>query len=210
MDSLADLTLRTSYHKGRDDVAEEFYLPCMRRANEFDRAVGYFRSTVFIIAWPALRDFILRGGRIRVLCSQVLAAEDIDALEQGYAARVDAMLASRLLEEVRSLLRDEEILDCARVLAALVARHSLELQIAVLKELDLRGANGRIFHDKLGIFRDTFGNVVIFKGSMNETWTGLAADGNHLQCLWGAGRVGKDFPIRSGSAHRGGGGMGAD
>src|SRR5262249_10278152 len=31
---------------------------------------------------------------------------------------------------------------------------------------------------KLGIFRDEHGNLVIFKGSMNETWTGLAADGN--------------------------------
>jgi hypothetical protein len=69
MGILKELTLQTSYHKGRDDIAEDFYLPCMRRASEYDRAVGYFRSTAFIIAWPALRDFVRRGGRIRVLCS---------------------------------------------------------------------------------------------------------------------------------------------
>ena len=175
---LSELTLQTSYHKGRDDIAEAFYLPCMYRASEYDRAVGYFRSTAFIIAWPALRDFVQRGGKIRVLCSQVLASDDIDALEKGYSARADEVLASRLLEEVRGLLRDQVLREPARVLAALVARGTIELQIAILREAEVRSASGRIFHDKLGIFRDEIGNLVIFKGSMNETWTGLAADGN--------------------------------
>lgn len=178
MASLADLTLRTSYHKGQDDIAAEFYLPCMERASEYDRAVGYFRSSVFVIAWPALRDFVLREGRIRILCSQVLGAEDIDALEAGYAARTDEVIKNRLLEEVRSLLRDDSLRSPARILAALVARGTINLQIAILRDDDLRGARGRIFHDKLGIFRDASGNTVMFKGSMNETWTGLAAGGN--------------------------------
>ena len=178
MRSLSELTLQTSYHKGRDNIAESFYLPCMQRATEYDRAVGYFRSAIFIIAWPALREFVRSEGRIRVLCSQVLAAEDIDALEAGYAARADELLAARLVEEVRELLKDELLHDPARVLAALVARGTIELQIAILREADSRGAKGRIFHDKLGVFRDDRGNLVIFKGSMNETWSGLSADGN--------------------------------
>jgi superfamily II DNA or RNA helicase len=178
MGNLSELMLRTSYHKGRDNIANDFYLPSMRRAIEYDRAVGYFRSTVFTIAWPALRDFVQQGGHIRILCSQVLADEDIEALEKGYTARLDKALAARFLEEVRSVLRDDVMCAPARILAALVARGTLELKIAVLREADIRLASGRIFHDKLGIFRDDHCNFVIFKGSMNETWTGLAADGN--------------------------------
>ncbi|NPU64718.1 DEAD/DEAH box helicase family protein [Bradyrhizobium sp. 83012] len=178
MPLLSELNLRTSYHKGRDDIANDFYLPCMRRATEYDRAVGYFRSTVFLIAWPALRKFIEQGGRIRILCSQVLAEQDIAALEAGYSARVDEILNARLLEEVKSLLREETILVPAKILAALVAQGSIDLQIAVLRDTQVRGASGRIFHDKLGIFRDATSNIVIFKGSMNETWAGLSADGN--------------------------------
>lgn len=178
MGVLSELTLRTSYHKGRDDIAEDFYLPCMRRASEYDRAVGYFRSTVFLVAWPALRDFVERGGKIRILCSQVLADEDINALEEGYSARVDEALAARFLGEVRGLLHDYVLRDPARVLAALVARGTIDLQIAVLRDTDAKAAKGRIFHDKLGIFRDELNDLVIFKGSMNETWSGLAADGN--------------------------------
>lgn len=109
---------------------------------------------------------------------EALAGADIQALDAGYSARVDQILAARLLEEVRGVLRDEVLSEPARVLAALVARGVLELQIAVLRETDVRAAQGRIFHDKLGIFRDDAGNTVIFKGSMNETWKRLAADGN--------------------------------
>lgn len=178
MGALSDLELRTSYHKGRDDIAEQFYLPCMRRALEYDRAVGYFRSTIFVVAWQALREFVTAGGSMRVLCSQVLSAEDIDALDEGYAAKADATLASRLLAEVRSALADPQLSEPTRILAALVARGTLSLQVAVLRDAELRGPAGRIFHDKLGIFRDGAKNTVVFKGSMNETWTGLANDGN--------------------------------
>lgn len=178
MSDLSQLSLKTSYHKGRDDIARDFYLPCMQRSSEFDRAVGYFRSTAFIIAWPALKGFVHRGGKIQVLCSQVLADADVEALEAGYAARADAIVGARLREEVVSLLRDDTLRNPARVLAGLVAHGVLDLQIAVLRESDLRTAKGRIFHDKLGIFRDPLGHRVVFKGSMNETWTGLSADGN--------------------------------
>jgi len=177
--SLADLQLKTSYVKGRDDIAEDFYLPCMRRAVRYDRAVGYFRSTVFAVAWPALREFVVGNqGAMRILCSHVLADPDIDALSDGYAARVDAALAAHFREEVRGLLDEPDLHQPVRVLAALVASGTLEVKVAVLQASDRGTARSRIFHDKLGVFADAAGNTVIFKGSMNETWTGLAADGN--------------------------------
>ena len=132
MTDLATLSLKTSYHKGRDDIANDFYLPAMRCAIEYDRAVGFFRSTVFIIAWPALRDFVARGGKIRILCSQMLSPDDIEALDKGYAARVEEVVAARLQDEVSTLVDDETMSEPARVLAALVATRVVELKIAIL------------------------------------------------------------------------------
>ncbi len=174
---LTDLDLLTSYHRGENDIAEEFYMPAMRRATRYDRAVGFFRSTAFIISWPALRDFVARGGRMRILCSQVLSPDDIGALDEGYAARVDAVLAARLRVEVAALLADPEMAQPSRILAALVGAGVIEFRVAIWRPSD-EGPLSRIFHDKLGFFRDDAGAVVMFKGSMNETWMGLAADGN--------------------------------
>ena len=48
---LSELAIKPSYTKTDDDIAEEFYLPCMRNSNAYDRISGYFGSTIYIIAW---------------------------------------------------------------------------------------------------------------------------------------------------------------
>ena len=97
MGSLRELKLHTSYHKGSDDIAAAFYLPCMGRSTAYDRAVGFFNSTVYAIAWPSLKDFVGRGGRMRIVCSPVLSPDDIDALENGYS-----LLAEKLKNALKS------------------------------------------------------------------------------------------------------------
>lgn len=61
------------------------------------------------------------------------------------------------------------------MLATLIALEVVDIRIAFMKKT---GRHERLFHDKLGIFHDRCGNAVAFKGSMNETWSGLSADGN--------------------------------
>ena len=104
---------------------------------------------------------------------------------------MDETISARLREEVVALLEDQHMSEPARVLAALVATEVIELKIAVLHPLS-GATTTRIFHDKLGILRDRRGSIVIFKGSMNETWSGLAADGNlesvDVACSWLGGR----------------------
>lgn len=191
MTGLAGLNLHTSYRKGRDDIAHDFYLPMMEAAITYDRAVGYFRSSIFIIAWSALRGFVQRGGKLRILCSQVMSEGDLAALEQGYAARVNEELAARLQAEVESLLADDDVAEPTKILAALVAENVVELKVAILRPA-AGAAEHRIFHDKVGIVSDVHGARVAFKGSMNETWGGLA-DGGNLEsvdvfCDWIDGR----------------------
>ena len=43
MRRLASLPLNTEYRKGKDDITQDFYLPCMRVADRYDRAVAEAR-----------------------------------------------------------------------------------------------------------------------------------------------------------------------
>ena len=172
MPALADLNIRPSYRKGEDDIAADFYLPCMGRAQYYDRAVGFFSSSIYLIAWTAISDFIARDGRMRLICSPLLSQADIDALSEGYRSRTDDAALSDL---ARQMLSNDQTRLPTRVLASLIRDRVLDVRIAVPTD---RASFQRIFHDKVGIFRDEHGNKVVFKGSMNETWSGLAADGN--------------------------------
>lgn len=191
MASLADLDLIPAYRKGNQDIAADFYLPCMAAASSYDRAVAFFRSTVFFLAWPSLRLFVERGGRIRLICSPIVSSSDAAALAEGYDARTDTDLVIRLKDQISSMLNDPILEKPTRVIATLVALEVMELQIAeVPAQPD--PLVSRLFHDKVGIFKDQHGNSVVFKGSMNETWAGLSVDGNlesvDVYLSWGDAR----------------------
>jgi len=173
--SLRSIDYKTSYNRGWDDIASEFYLPSMRGSIQYDRAVGFFSSSVLLLAWDALEKFVGRGGRIRIVCSHHMSDADIRALSSGYSC--DEIVENALHEQIEQLLQDEKTRNPLKLLACLVRSHVMDLKVAVVDEYTGVQA-GAMFHSKLGLFRDDQSNVVAFKGSMNETWNGLANDGN--------------------------------
>ena len=175
--ALTDLSLKQAYHKPEDDIAHTFYLPCLAVAQTYDRAVGYFSSAIYALAWPSLREFVDHGGKMRLICSPVLTADDAAAMSEGYAARDSGDQGQLLKAEFHRVITTPGLVKPARVLASLVALGVVEFRIAWVGEITT-GRPRRLFHDKVGIFRDTSGHAVAFKGSMNETWPGLALDGN--------------------------------
>lgn len=182
MPDLSEIDLKPSYHKGEDDIAGEFYLPCLERATDYDRAVGFFSSSIYVLAWPSLKEFVNRGGHMRIICSPALSSEDREALNRGYSARQEEALAEDLKDSIQDMLDDPVLEKPTKVLASLVAMGVVDFQIAFVGS-EPEPRHQRLFHDKLGIFRDAAegdgeDDVVVFKGSMNETWTGLSADGN--------------------------------
>lgn len=175
--SLQDIEYLTSYNKADHDIAEQFYLPSMRAAASYDRISGYFGSTIYIIAWDALKEFIENKGKMRLVCSPYVSDEDAEALAEGYSARADEILTRSINEEVEALFNTPYLSAPAKLLAYMVAKSIIDVKIAVPTSAASPNAR-RLFHDKVGIFTDSEGNHVGFRGSMNETFKGLSSDGN--------------------------------
>lgn len=189
--NLNELVLKQAYHKPEDDIASAFYLPCLARAVAYDRAVGYFSSAIYALAWPSLCTFVDRGGHMRMICSPVLTESDVASMNEGYAARDDEQQGILLKAEFERMLGSPWTVKTSRVLATLVALGVIDFRLAWVGD-KVGGQIKRLFHDKLGIFKDAAGNSVAFKGSMNETWPGLALDGNlesvDVYIGWGGAR----------------------
>jgi superfamily II DNA or RNA helicase len=182
--NLAALDLDTEYRSLKDDPVGNFYVRCLREASTYDRAVGYFRSTVFLVVGPAVIEFARRGGTIRMICSPDLDHEDVEQIAVGYAQRGESVAAT-LIAQFDALLADRRTAFAARTLATLISTGALEIKIA--ERRDRRG----IYHEKIGIFSDGLGNEVSFKGSTNETWSGWHSKGNfesiEVFCGWRGG-----------------------
>jgi len=177
---LPGLLLRTEYRTGEADLVGEFYAPCLARSHRYDRAVGYFRSSLFLMTGEQVIDFARSKGVIRMVCSPMLTAADAEAIAYGYSTK-DAVV-QRLESEIEELLASVDASESLTILATLIQTGTLDIRIAI------RPDGSGIFHEKLGIFVDKDQNRVSFKGSSNETWSGWHPDGNvesfEVFCSW--------------------------
>jgi superfamily II DNA or RNA helicase len=178
---LQKLNLEPEYRTGSSDPISEFYIPCLNESSIYKRAVGYFRSSVYLIVGQEILDFASRGGKIYLICSPELDAKDLDVISQNkLLARQIA--EGKVVDEIEALIRNNATLAPTKVLATLLATKSLEIRIAFRSD-----ALG-IYHEKIGIFLDDDKNRVSFIGSANESFSGWHANGNfesvEVFCSW--------------------------
>ena len=179
MGLLTDFEFKSSYHKLDDNIAKEFYMPCMRNAVTYKRISGYFGSTVYLVAWSALKEFINHGGKMQILCSPYLTDDDASAIKDGVCAKTDTTLAKAFRDEFDMLLSKDGLSSATKLLACMIANGVLEIRIVIARDGRKKDPNlERLYHDKAGIFIDAEGNSVSFRGTINETFKGLSDNGN--------------------------------
>lgn len=174
---LNDFEFRSSYNKIDHDIAEDFYLPCMRNSVRYDRITGYFGSAIYVIAWDALKEFVSNDGKIRIICSPFISEEDARALSEGNQAKVDEIIQNSLLSELQRMLSASYLAKPSKLLACLISTGTITVKLAIPNEFAHPSVK-QLFHDKVGIFQDIIGNRVGFRGSLNETYSGLSNSGN--------------------------------
>lgn len=170
---LKDINYMTSYSKSNNDnIATDFYIPSLSVSKRYDRATGYFGSTIYIIAWGGLKEFVKNGGKIRIICSPYLAEHDQEAIEIGINSKKEESAIDEFKQELSQLFCKDALTAPEKVLAGLIAEDVLQIKLAIGKE-----DPNRLFHDKVGVFHDEKDSVA-FRGSINETYKGLSNDGN--------------------------------
>ncbi|MBW4659917.1 MAG: DEAD/DEAH box helicase family protein [Drouetiella hepatica Uher 2000/2452] len=171
--SLKHLDLRNQYRSDRHSLLEDFYIPCLERSLTYDRAVGFFSSSSLAAAAKGVTALIQSGGKMRLIASPHLSQDDAEAIAQGLKQR-EAVITVSLLQELEQ--PESTANDRLGYLAWLLSKGLLEIKLAVHQDPYQRG----IYHEKLGIFRDADGNVVVFTGSANESASGLI---DNFECV---------------------------
>lgn len=178
--NLQYLDIKNEYRSLIDNVAKDFYIPLLKEAILYQRAVGFFSSSALVEISKGLIGFVRNGGRIQLVASPCLTQEDIDAISKGYELR--EKIVERAL--LRNLYEAETPYQKSRLnlLSQLIADGVLDIKIAVLQNQRDIG----MYHEKMGIIHDEFGNKVAFAGSMNETATGIMTNYESIDvfCSW--------------------------
>lgn len=143
--SFQSLYLKEEYRTGQDNLVSDFYHPCLEKSYLYQRSVGYFSSTVFLLIGPEIIEFAKKGGKIQLICSPSLSTGDIQALERGYS-NYEHWVSNEALATIDTLFRDERIIKNTEALATLIKLNVMEVKLAFRKD------SVGIYHEKLGIF----------------------------------------------------------
>ena len=166
--SLQDITLKKEYRSLLDNVVQDFYLPLLKEATLYQRAVGFFSSSSLVEISKGIAQMAQQGGKIQIVASPYLSDEDVEAIKKGYADR-EKIIEGALITALSDDHIDYYSMQRLNLLANLIAEGILDIRIAYTE--DSKGIG--MYHEKMGIITDAEGNKVAFSGSMNESATAM-------------------------------------
>ncbi len=171
-------------------VEDELIIPLLKNTKLCKRGVGYFSSSWIKIVSKGLLQLVENDGKINLITSPKLTKEDWEAIKIGTLAQKDEILKKVIKNTIDKefLIKDAE--DALSLFSWLIADGYIDLKIAVCIKDDYSD-----YHDKLAIFEDFEGNIVVLHGSLNDSEKGYSANGEGLSVFrsWNEGQ--KDYVI---------------
>lgn len=179
--SLRSLDLEVTYRSDSNHLVNDFYVPCLRRATVYKRAVGYFTSSGLSAAARGIARLLEAGGRMELIASPHFEEADVEAIQGGIENRRDVLrrVCERSFRDVQDKLTNDRL----NALAWLVADGLLDVKIAFRVDENGKPTRG-IYHEKIGIIEDREQNYVAFSGSSNETTGGLIDNFETIDVYW--------------------------
>ncbi len=165
--SFQELKLKRSYSSEKEDLLLGFYIPVLTEAISYRRITGYYSSTSFFIAARGFSEFIKKGGQLQFILNIQLSKIDYDQIEKGLTTP-EKIIEDLILNDLNSIETACKK-NHAQILGWLIARKQMEIKIGYIEKKTLQTA---IFHQKMGIFQDSDGNIITFVGSNNESASG--------------------------------------
>ncbi|MFX1282881.1 MAG: DEAD/DEAH box helicase family protein [Promethearchaeota archaeon] len=172
--SFRDLDLKLSYDSDEDEnIVSCFFQPVLERSVEYLRVTGSFSSSALLIAARGIAGLVINDGKMKLVADAKLRTCDIEAIQSG--EELSNVLSKKLLSDLNTIEK-EIIQDHIAALGWLVASKKLEIKIIVMVDnkgnVIPAGKSNIMFHPKIGILKDAFGERVSFSGSINESITG--------------------------------------
>ena len=153
---LRELSLKEEYRSDRDNLIEEFFIPCLDNCIEYDRAIEYATLKSLTGYYFGLKSFLENSVQIRIVTGHRLRTSDLNILSKLYG-RKKGMQSGKL-----NPTKEKKI----SVLNQMIETNKLKIKIAIPNSDEVYGS----FSEKIGIFHDENDDIVAFTGTSNETF----------------------------------------
>ena len=153
---LRGLSLKEEYRSDRDNLIEEFFIPCLDNCIEYDRAVEYATLKSLTGYYFGLKSFLENNVQIRMVTGHRYRTSDLNILSKLYGKKNDK-ISFKL-----SPTKEKKF----TILKQMIETNKLKIKIAIPNSDEVYGS----FNEKIGIFHDEHDDSVAFTGTSNETF----------------------------------------
>ena len=88
MNNLRELSIKHSYISyGENGIAKSLIDPALSVSVLYKRSVGFFSSGALIVLLDGILSLVHNGGKIQLIASPKLSADDVSTIKAGYEAR---------------------------------------------------------------------------------------------------------------------------
>jgi len=153
---LRELSLKEEYRSDRDNLIEEFFIPCLDNCIEYDRAIEYATLKSLTGYYFGLKSFLENNVQIRIVSGHRFRTSDLNILSKLFGkknAKVSVNITSA--KEKKFALLNQ-----------MIETNKLKIKIAIPNSEEVYGS----FSEKIGIFHDENDDMVAFTGTSNETF----------------------------------------
>lgn len=159
--SLREIELQEEYRSDRNDIASEFFFPCLSNCIEYDRCVDLLSIQTLATISMAFDNFVMGKAKLRIITGHRFRAADLDLFTKLFDEKYTKSFKGKQIRNTK-----------IEKIAKLFENGQIELKIAIPNSEEVANS----FSERIGIFRDEHDQVVAFTGTSSESFSTQTID----------------------------------
>ena len=158
---LREIELQEEYRSDRNDIASEFFFPCLSNCIEYDRCVDFLSIQTLATISMAFDNFVMGKAKLRIVTCHKFRAADFDLFAKLFDEKHKKSFYGKQIKNTK-----------IEKIAKFFDNGQIELKIAIPNSEQVANS----FSERIGIFRDEHDQVVAFTGTSSESFSTQTTD----------------------------------
>ena len=159
--SLREIELQEEYRSDRNDIASEFFFPCLSNCIEYDRCVDFLSIQTLATISMAFDNFVMGKAKLRIVTGHRFRAADLNLFTKIFDEKYTKSFEGKQIKNTK-IEKIAEFFDSGQI----------ELKIAIPNSEQVTNS----FSERIGIFRDEHDQIVAFTGTSSESFSTQTTD----------------------------------
>jgi HKD family nuclease len=158
---LREIELQEEYRSDRNDIASEFFFPCLSNCIEYDRCVDFLSIQTLATISMAFDNFVEGKAKLRIVTGHRFRAADLNLFTKLFDEKYTKSFQGKQIKNTK-----------IEKIARFFDNGQIEVKIAIPNSEEVANS----FSERIGIFRDEHDQAVAFTGTSSESFSTQTID----------------------------------